>query len=355
MSLHMHQNDTLSWSGRVQSAGPGGSRRGYEFGLLDLSAKKEIRRAALKAVCIPGYQVPFASREMPIARGFGTGGLQLTLSLIGPKDVIKVIDQGADDSVNACNLRKLISKVCPGVQTTTDVTEATLVQTRHRIPEQPLGQRQILIFQVPYPDPLVMVESSEQRRVLLHAAGDYARLYVKLYEDLVKFQEITISHRYPTQIHTHYIIDPSPIPRWDVPKLHQSPWLNLFGAGREKKIYAVPPYTDACPLEFEDVAFRVESFTRTDGTRRVCASCGAENTFLDELYLPDGSRTWACGDTSACRRPQTLRQPGHVGPSPTSPPARSGGARLKNGGSSPSSGTPKPGKSIAESHLAEGD
>ena len=44
----------------------------------------------------PGYQVPFGSRDMPIARGWGTGGLQLTLSLIGPDDILKVIDQGAD-------------------------------------------------------------------------------------------------------------------------------------------------------------------------------------------------------------------------------------------------------------------
>ncbi|HLK57331.1 MAG TPA: alpha-D-ribose 1-methylphosphonate 5-phosphate C-P-lyase PhnJ, partial [Chthonomonadaceae bacterium] len=69
-------------------------RRGYAFGLLDEAAKKEIRRSCLKAVCIPGYQVPFASREMPIARGFGTGGLQITLALIGPTDTLKVIDQG---------------------------------------------------------------------------------------------------------------------------------------------------------------------------------------------------------------------------------------------------------------------
>ena len=54
------------------------------FGFLDEYAKKEIRRASLKASAIPGYQVPYSSREMPMGRGFGTGGLQLTLSLIGP-------------------------------------------------------------------------------------------------------------------------------------------------------------------------------------------------------------------------------------------------------------------------------
>ncbi|MCU0231563.1 MAG: alpha-D-ribose 1-methylphosphonate 5-phosphate C-P-lyase PhnJ, partial [Acidobacteria bacterium] len=41
---------------------------GYSFGFLDEGAKREIRRKTLKAVAIPGHQVPFGSREMPIAR-----------------------------------------------------------------------------------------------------------------------------------------------------------------------------------------------------------------------------------------------------------------------------------------------
>ena len=52
-------------------------------GILDEAAKREIRRAALTAVCVPGYQVPFGSREMPVARGWGSGGLQVTLAVIG--------------------------------------------------------------------------------------------------------------------------------------------------------------------------------------------------------------------------------------------------------------------------------
>ena len=76
------------------------------FALFDEGSKKEIRRAILKGVAIPGYQVPFASREMPIARGWGTGGLQITLSIIGKQDVLKVIDQGADESVNAVNIKE---------------------------------------------------------------------------------------------------------------------------------------------------------------------------------------------------------------------------------------------------------
>jgi alpha-D-ribose 1-methylphosphonate 5-phosphate C-P lyase len=37
-----------------------------------------IRRAHPQGVAIPGYQVPFASREMPLPYGWGTGGIQVT-------------------------------------------------------------------------------------------------------------------------------------------------------------------------------------------------------------------------------------------------------------------------------------
>ena len=54
------------------------------YAFLDEVSKREIRRSLLKAVAIPGYQVPFGSREMPIARGWGTGGLQITLRSSAP-------------------------------------------------------------------------------------------------------------------------------------------------------------------------------------------------------------------------------------------------------------------------------
>jgi alpha-D-ribose 1-methylphosphonate 5-phosphate C-P lyase len=273
---------------------------GYNFGFLDEHAKKEVRRAILKAISIPGYQVPYSSREMPMGRGFGTGGLQLTLSLIGANDTLKVIDQGSDDSVNAVNLRQFIEMTCPGIDTTTHLSEATLIQSRHRIPETALKPEQVLVLQVPYPDPLVVVEPSEDKRKIMHGEADYSRLLVKLYEDIVKFDEITISHRYPTRINDHYVIDPSPIPRWDVPKLDNSPALILFGAGREKKIYAVPPHTKGEPLAFEDVPFRVEDFRDAQGERRACARCGATDSFLDEFMNEDGSKRYQCSDSDYC-------------------------------------------------------
>jgi alpha-D-ribose 1-methylphosphonate 5-phosphate C-P lyase len=279
------------------------------FGFLDEFAKKEIRRASLKAVAIPGYQVPYSSREMPMGRGFGTGGLQLTLALIGEGECLKVIDQGSDDSVNAVNLRSFIEMTCPGITTTTLTEQADLIQSRHRIPELPLREDQLLVLQVPYPDPLVVVEASEDRRKLLHGEGDYSRLLVKLYEDIVRFNEITISHRYPTRINDHYVIDPSPIPRWDVPKLHMSRALVLLGAGREKKIYAVPPYTRAEPLAFQDIPFRVEDFHDQHGVRRQCARCGCDNSYLDEYVdSKTGEAVYRCSDADWCNA-QRSKQP----------------------------------------------
>lgn len=272
-----------------------------QFGFLDEYAKKEIRRTTLKAVAIPGYQVPYSSREMPMGRGFGTGGLQLTLALIGHGETLKVIDQGADDSVNAVNLRDFIEMTCPGINTTTLTDEADLIQSRHRIPEKPLREDQLLVLQVPYPDPLVVVEASEDKRKVLHGEADYSRLLVKLYEDIVKFKEITISHRYPTRINDHYVIDPSPIPRWDVPKLHNSKALVLLGAGREKKIYAVPPYTKAIPLAFQDVPFRVENFYDAKGNRRTCQRCNCDTSFLDEyIDSESGNKIYRCSDADWC-------------------------------------------------------
>jgi alpha-D-ribose 1-methylphosphonate 5-phosphate C-P lyase len=270
-------------------------RNGYNFAFIDEGTKRELRRKILKAVAIPGYQVPFASREMPIARGWGTGGLQLTLSIIGPDDTLKVIDQGCDGSVNAVNMKKFISKVT-GVRITTDTTEATLIQTRHRIPEEKMTDDQILILQVPIPESLRTVEASERETRRMHAEGDYSRMWLYLYEDIVSSGEISIGARYPVSVNNRYIMDPSPIPRWDVPKLHMAETLYLFGAGREKRIYAVPPHTRVEPLEYEDAAFRVEDFNG-----KTCQRCGTTASYLDEIMDDiSGNRLYFCSDSGFC-------------------------------------------------------
>ncbi|MFW5828735.1 MAG: alpha-D-ribose 1-methylphosphonate 5-phosphate C-P-lyase PhnJ [Planctomycetota bacterium] len=276
--------------------------RGYAFGFIDTFAKKEVRRSLLNALSIPGYLVPYSSREMPVSRGFGTGGLQISLSLVGPGDRIKVIDQGSDHSVNAVAMRDFICRMSPGVEPTTSTAEATIIQTRHRIPESPVRRGQVMVYQVPIPDALTVVEPREAARKQMHAEGDYASLYVRLYEDLVRFGEIRIANRYPVRIGGRYIMDPSPIPRFDNPKLHMSPVPHLFGAGREKKIYAVPPYTPAESLAFEDVPFRIECWEDGQGRRIPCARCGSTSSYLEEFIREDGQQVWRCSDTEHCER-----------------------------------------------------
>lgn len=270
------------------------------YGFLDEEAKKEIRRATLKAIAIPGYLVSFASREMPVAKGWGTGGLQLTLTLIEEEDILKVIDQGSDESVNALNLKAFI-KATTNIRTTTDTTKATLIQTRHRIPEESLEKNQIIIFQVPTPDVLEIVEPDTAKAKDMHAFKDYSKLWVLLYEDTSILGDSRISNRYPVIVNAQYAMDPSPIPRYDTPKLHHNKALLLFSAGREKKIYAIPPYTKVEPLTFEDREFKVEDFSGC-----ACKNCGSKETYLDMIFTANGEKEYFCSDTSYCQKRQGI-------------------------------------------------
>ncbi|GMV58035.1 MAG: hypothetical protein AMXMBFR72_11470 [Betaproteobacteria bacterium] len=276
----------------------------YNFAFLDERTKKMIRRAILKAVAIPGYQVPFASREMPFAFGWGTGGIQVTASVIGRDDVLKVIDQGADDTTNAVNIRRFFERMT-GVATTERTAQATLLQTRHRIPETPLAEHQILVYQVPMPEPLFRLEPRRRETIALHALGDYGLMSVRLYEDIAQLGAITRTYDYPVIVNGRYLMSPSPIPKFDNPKMHMNPALQLFGAGREKRIYAVPPYTPVRSLDFEDHPFEVQRW------EHACALCGARDSFLDELVVDDaGRRLFVCSDSDYCG---ARRAAGHAG------------------------------------------
>ena len=102
-----------------------------------------------------------------------------------------------------------------------------------------------------------------------------------------------------------YVMDPSPTPKFDNPKMDQSPALQLFGAGRERRIYAIPPHTSVRSLDFEDHPFRIQSWDKP------CALCRAEGVYLDEVVLDDrGGRMFVCSDTDFC---EERRAQGHRG------------------------------------------
>ena len=279
------------------------------FAYLDERTKRMIRRALLKAIAIPGYQVPFGSREMPLPYGWGTGGIQITASILGKNDTLKVIDQGSDDTVNAVNIRRFFQNTT-GIETTTHTSEATVIQTRHRIPEKTMHEGQILVYQVPVPEPMQRLEPQETETRKLHALSEYGLMHVKLYEDITKYGHISTTYDYPVMVNHRYIMSPSPIPKFDNPKMNQNPAIQLFGAGREKKIYAVPPYTQVESLSFDDHPFEIQAWDEN------CHLCGSKDTFLDEIIVDDkGTRLHVCSDSDFCqdRQNQVLSNTlGHI-------------------------------------------
>jgi alpha-D-ribose 1-methylphosphonate 5-phosphate C-P lyase len=261
------------------------------YGFLDASAKREMRRKMLKAIAVPGCQMPYASREVPMARGWGTGGLQVSLTLVNPRTRVKVIDQGADDSVNAASIRRFIARVA-GTPTTMDTLEADLIQSRHRVPEEILREDQILVLQVPNPEPLRPVQPNMSIARQMHADADYGRMWLQLYEQIVRSGRVMQGASYPSLVHGRHVMTPSPIPRWDVPKLHMAKHLTILSAGREKRIFAVPPFTRVEPLVFSDVPYRVE-----DHGNLTCHRSAAVGMFMNEIPQDDGTSTFEVSDS----------------------------------------------------------
>ncbi|MBD3765748.1 MAG: alpha-D-ribose 1-methylphosphonate 5-phosphate C-P-lyase PhnJ [Rhodobacterales bacterium] len=262
------------------------------WGFLDASAKREMRRKIVKAIALPGCQMPYASRELPMARGWGTGGLQVTLTLIRPESVVKVIDQGADDGVNAASIRRFLSRGS-GARETWDTLEATIIQSRHRIPEERLRDDQVLVLQVPNPEPLRPVQPDMSVARQMHADADYGRLWLVLYEQMVRSGRILQGAAYPSLVNGRHVMTPSPIPRWDVPKLHMARHLTLLSAGREKRLFAVPPHTSLEPLVFSDVPYRVE-----DHAGLTCHRSDPKGVFMNEIPQDGGGSVFEASDSN---------------------------------------------------------
>ena len=101
------------------------------------------------------------------------------LTIVGQRN------QGDDQGVNAVNLRRLIVS-STGIPETTVAAESTIVQTRHRIPEDGLDTEHILILQVPVPEPLRGVERDMRELARMHAEADYSKMWVSLYALLIR-------------------------------------------------------------------------------------------------------------------------------------------------------------------------
>lgn len=278
-----------------------GTDIGYSYAYLDDMSKQNIRFALLKAMCIPGWQVGFESREMPVARGWGSGGLQITLSIVGPDDTIKIIDQGADGSLNAGGMRGIVKQFA-SCDVTTRTSEATIIQSRHRIPEGELLPSQRLVLQVPHPEPLRRIAHDEDEARRAHVQGDYTVAWVELFDEFLRQGAPTTGADYPVLVEGRVLMSPSPIPRYDIVRLSGLPCPVFLGAGRRAKVMVLPPYTQVEPLMFEDRTLEIE---KAGGPCHLCGSASSYRVPAGggfELQGMDGpdSKYWVCSDTDAC-------------------------------------------------------
>jgi alpha-D-ribose 1-methylphosphonate 5-phosphate C-P lyase len=153
------------------------------------------------------------------------------------------------------------------------------------------------------PEPLQRLEPREAETRRMHALADYGLMHVKLYEDIARYGRIATTYDYPVMVAGRYLMAPSPIPKFDNPKMHLSPALQLFGAGREKRIYALPPYTAVESLAFDDHPFEVQRWPQP------CALCGASDSYLDEMVTDDrGGRLFVCSDTDYCGQRRSRKE-----------------------------------------------
>ena len=135
----------------------------------------------------------------------------------------------------------------------------------------------------------------------MHAEADYSRMWVALYEDIVQNGRVTRYAGYPVLVNGRHIMAPTPIPRWDVPRLHMAPHLTLFGAGREKRVYAVLPLTKVVPL-----ASRItRSASRTSAVARAFGAAARRPTWRRRrmnVAKPSTSAPTPTGATPRWRR-----------------------------------------------------
>ena len=53
----------------------------------------------------------------------------------------------------------------------------------------------------------------------MHALAEYGGMHVKLYEDIAQHGHIAATYDYPVMVNGRYMMRPSPIPKFDNPKL----------------------------------------------------------------------------------------------------------------------------------------
>ena len=231
-------------------------------------------------------------------------GSRFTAAIIGRDDTLKVIDQGADDTTNAVSIRHFFAKVA-GVATTTHTAEATVIQTRHRIPETPLRENQIIVYQVPIPEPCTFWSPERPKpaparalRIRRHA-GEPLR-------GVARHGHISRATTIRSWSNGRYIMSPSPIPKFDNPKLDRSPALQLYRRRpREAHLRRAALHAGQGAYDFDDHPFEIGDLGASAAN-----SAAPGKALLDEID-PSTTTANAC---SSVPTPTIARTPAHRWP-----------------------------------------
>ena len=191
---------------------------------------------------------------------------------------------------------RLLRTRSPMSRSPRDTAEATIIQTRHRIPEQPLTEGQILVYQVPIPEPLRFLEPRETETRKMHALEEYGLMHVKLYEDIARHGHIATTYAYPVKVEGRYVMDPSPMPKFDNPKMHMS-----RGAAAVRRRPREAHLRRAALYRGGEPRFRGPSLRDPElrpalrAVRRRAASISTRSILDDQ-----GGRMFVCSDTDHC-------------------------------------------------------
>ena len=257
-----------------------------------------IRRAILKAVAIPGYQVPFGSREMPLPYGWGTGGIQVTAAIIGPRRRAEGDRPGRRRHHQRRQHPPLLRSAPPASRPPTAPRRPPSSRRATASRRRRSREGQILVYQVPIPEPL-RASSRARRETRTHARARRVRPDAR---------QALRGHRALRPIATHLRLPgdgerPLPDGALADPEVrqpedaHAARRCSCSAPAARSASTRCRPRPTVESLDFDDHPFEV-----ADAGPSRCALCGSRESFLDEVITDDGGgRMFVCSDTDYCR------------------------------------------------------
>jgi alpha-D-ribose 1-methylphosphonate 5-phosphate C-P lyase len=122
------------------------------------------------------------------------------------------------------------------------------------------------VLQVPNPEPLRSVQPDMSVARQMHADADYGRLWLTLYKQIVRAGRIMEGAAYPALVNGQPVMTPSPVPRWDVPKLQMASRLTCHRSGVTGYFMNEIPQDDgSLRFELSDSHLGIKAIRRSDG------------------------------------------------------------------------------------------